>query len=633
MLQTIRDKVSGWVAKLLLGALVLVFVFWGIELRSVSSADSVAAEVNGQPVALARLQNAWRQRQTELQQAFKGEIPAALKEQQQQAVLQQLIRIQLLQQRAVDQGFRVSDADIARTLMNIDSLKVDGRFSRDRYAAALLQQGMNEAQFEAQLRAELAMQQLQNGVAGTAFVTAKELQRAQSLLGEQRDIDYVLVPTNVFVAKVNVTDAEVQAWYDAHKGEYLSPETVDLQYVELKLADTAAQVSVDEAALRAHYDQIKDRFSNPERRHGRHILITTSKDMDDAAAKRQAEEVLAKLKAGADFAALAKQYSKDPGSASKGGDLGWATKGMFVGPFEDALFSMTTGELRGPVKTEFGYHVLRLDESEGGGTKSFDQVRAEVEADLKSERARTLFYETTQKLADDAFARLTELDSVARTFGTTVKTVNGFTRQGGGVFGNNPQVIEAAFSEAVLEKGENSPLVTIGEDTALVLRTAGHQLPLQKPLDQVRGDILARLTQQAAKVAAEKQVAAALQQLQSGATPWSAINKLLPAMPVGSKHVGRKAAEVPAELLQAAFAIPRANIAVGKPAYRQTSLPNGDYAVVMVSAVQSGAAADVAGLPQLRQQQMSQRGGSEFSLYLNELERTAKITRNPKAFE
>ena len=635
MLQTIRDKVSGWVARLLLGALVVVFVFWGIELRSTSSVSSSAAEVNGDEIKLATARNAWQQRQAELQQVFKGDIPEAVKKQQQDAVLQQLVRMQLLQQRAADQGFRISDAALADTLSKLDSLKVDGKFSRDRYAAALLQQGMNEAQFETQLRSELATRQLQNGVMGTTFLTNKELQRAQALIGEQREVDYALVLAKSYAASVKVADADVQSWYDAHKGEYLTPETVDLQYVELRLADSAAEVVVDDAALRAHYEQIKDRYSSAERRHGHHILIAVSKDLDDAAAKKQAEEVLAKLKAGGDFEVLAKQYSKDPGSASKGGDLGWATKGMFVGAFEDALFGMKVGELRGPIKTEFGYHVIRLDEIEGGDSKSFDEVRNEVEADYKSDRARSIFYEKTQKLADEAFAKLTELDSVAKDFGTSVKSIPGFTRNGGGEFATGSPVIDSAFSEPVLEKGENSPLITLGEDRALIVRVASHKTPEQRPLDEVRSDILAKLTDQAAKAAAEQHVTEAVKQLQAGTLQWTDLGKALSVTPVGKKSLGRSATDVSPKILTTAFAVPKAVVAAGKPAYSEVALENGDYAVVMVAAIQSGIAAAGAteALSQLREQRMSKTGATEFGLYMAELERTAKIKRNPAAFE
>jgi peptidyl-prolyl cis-trans isomerase D len=637
MLQTIRDKISGWVAKTLLAILAVVFVFWGVELGSISSVANSAAEVNGDSISLTALQNAWQQRQNELQRAFNTGVPDALKQQEQDSLLKQMIRTQLVQQRVGKLGFKVSDDDIAAAIRGLDSLKVDGQFSRDRYTTALLQQGMNEAQFEAQFRAELETRQLQNGILGTAFITPKELARAQALLDEQREVDYVMVLAEAYAASVKLTDAEVAAWYETHKAEYLSPETVALQYVELNLADTLAEVAVDETALRAHYEQIKDRFTTPERRQGRHILIAVDKDVGDAAAKKQAEDILAKLKAGADFATLATQFSKDTGSAGKGGDLGWAGRGQFVKPFEEALFSLKPGELSAPVKSEFGYHLIRLDEIEGGTGKSFEEARAEVEADYKSERARSLFYDKTQKLADTAFAKLTELDSVAAEFGTTVKSVTGFSRQGGGEFGNDAQVIEAAFSEAVLEKGENSSLVTLGEDRALVLRITDHILPAQRPLDAVRAEVIAKLTEQSARSAVAKQAQSVVQQLQAGTVQWSSLSDSLPARPVGKQLMVRSAAGVPPQVLKAAFAVPRSEVSSGKSAYRSIALENGDYALLMVATVQSGATA--AGvdaqtrISELRAQQINKISIGEFTEYLQELERTADIEINPAAFE
>ncbi|MGD9842196.1 MAG: SurA N-terminal domain-containing protein [Steroidobacteraceae bacterium] len=637
MMQAIRDKISGWVAKVLLAALAIVFVFWGVELGSVGSVANSAAEVNGDSIGLTTLQNAWQQRQNELQQTFKGEIPEVIKKQAQSSLLNQLIRSQLVQQRVTELGFKVSDDDIAQAIRSLDSLKVDGQFSRDRYATALLQQGMNEAQFEAQFRTELATRQLQNGILGTAFITPKELARAQALLQEQRAIDYVVVPAKAYEAGIKVSDADLAAWYEANKASYLTPETVSLQYVELSLADSAAEVMVDDATLRAHYEQIKDRFTTVERRHGRHILIAIDKETADAAAKKQAEELLVKLKAGADFTELAKQYSKDTGSASNGGDLGWAGRGQFVQPFEEALFSLKPGELSVPVKSEFGYHLIRLDEIEGGTTKPFEAARAEVESDYRSERASSLFYDKTQKLADAAFASLTGLDSVAAEFGTTVKSIAGFTRQGGGEFSGVSQVIEAAFSAAVLERGENSPLITIGEDRALVLRVTDHVLPAQKSLESVRTEVVAKLTERAAKSAVAQQVQAVMQQLKTGALQWLALNKSLPVAPVGRQLLGRSAEGVPPQLLKAAFAISKADVVDDKPAYRSLALGNGDQALLMVAAVQSGSAATdeaaKARLSALRTQRINGIANTEFSAYIKELQRTADIEINPAAFE
>src|SRR6185369_14948687 len=175
------------------------------------------------------------------------------------------------------------------------------------------------------------------------------------------------------------------------------PETVNLQYIELTREHAESGIQVTEPALKEYFEQVKDRFTTQERRHGRHILITVGEGVDDAAAKQKAEELTAKAKAGADFAELAKKNSKDPGSAQQGGDLGWAQRGMFVGPFEDALFSMKPGEIRGPIKTQFGYHVIQLQEIETGKLRSFDDVRPELEAEYRKDRSQTIFYDESQK--------------------------------------------------------------------------------------------------------------------------------------------------------------------------------------------------------------------------------------------
>ncbi len=634
MLQQIRDKLSGWVARIVLGALAVVFVFWGIELRSAYSASNYAASVNGDKISLREAQFAWQQQQSQLQQVLKSEIPEAMKKTQQQAVMDRLIRTQLLQQQINKLGYGINDVALTKALQEVDEFKVDGKFNADRYASTVRSIGKTRSQFEADYRDQLAMQRLQNTVVNTTFVTPAEAARAQALLGEQRDIEFATIAAKTFLPTVNISDAEVQNYYDANKAAYFTPETVDLQYVELKLADVAAEVSVTDEALRAYYEQVKDKFSTAERRHAHHILITAENGMDDAAAKKKAEEIFAKIKSGGDFATLAKENSKDPGSAAKGGDLGWAKRGDYVKPFEDALFSMNPGEVRGPIKSDFGYHIIRLDEVEGS-TKTFEQVRAEVETDYRNEQAHSAFYDKTQKLADAAFSKMNELEGVAKEFNTTVKTIPGFTRDGGGEFAKGSPVIDAAFSEAVLEKGQNSSLVTIGEDRALVVRISDHKLPEQKPLDQVRSDIVALLKDNAAKAMLATKSAELVKQLQEGSLQWAALPKQIAAVITAKQSVSRTGSNIPAPIIKSAFALSKNGIDVSKPAYSSALLDNGDYAIVAVTAVKPGnqVANAAQSLSSIEAQQASRLGRTEFATYVEELQRTAKIEKNPVAFD
>jgi peptidyl-prolyl cis-trans isomerase D len=632
MLQSIRDKITGWFAMVFLGAIAIVFIFWGVDMGSNAGAR-YAAEVNGEGIDIETVRRAWQEREQRLQQMLRGPVPEEMVKSQQQALIDEQIRTELLTQRARELGYRVSDAMMQQTINGFAELQVDGKFSQERYELLLRQQGRTIGEFERDLRASMEIEQLQRGIAASAFVTPIELLRREALEGEQRELDYAVIPASSFLTAVTVTDAQIQSWYEAHQGEYKTPETVDLEYLELKLADVERDVPVNDEALQAYYEQVKEQLTTPERRRARHILITTEGGVDDATALKTVDEVMAKLNGGGDFAALAKQYSKDAVSAAKGGDLDWAARGMFVGPFEDALFAMSKGELRGPVKTQFGYHILRLDETEGGETKSFADARAELERDYRVDKAQALFYERSQKLADEAFKALTELATVGTALNLPVQKVAGYTRQGGGVFGSETKVIEAVFRTESLEKGENSALIGLGDDRAIVLRVAAHQAPVQLPVAAVRTQIEFKLKEQGARDAAAKRGAELLARLSGGAV-WTAVLTEAKLATIGKRTIGRTDSSVPAPVRKAAFDIPRTAVAPAKIAYRGTVTEDGSYAIVAVSDVRAGVL--VAGTPESAakaRQAVQSQGGGEFNVYVSEAVRNAKIERNPKVFE
>lgn len=632
MLQTIRDKTSGWVAIIVLGAIGVVFALFGVDLQS--TAGNYAAKVDGEKIATDTVRRAWQQRQSQLQQMMRAELPPDLVKSQQAALLDQFIRESLLKQRAEEFGYRVSDEALAQQIVQIPQLQVDGKFSRDRYAMLLRQQGLTEPQFEADFRAGMTITQLQTGVVQSAFVAPYEIDRRLALEGQQREIDYALIATSDFSSQVTVTDEQIQAWYESRKDDYLTQETVDVQYVELTRERAESAVTVSEDELKDYYEQVKERFEAPERRHARHILITVGDGVDDAAALKKAEELTAQAKAGADFADLATKNSKDPGSAQQGGDLGWAQRGMFVGPFEDALFSMSAGEIRGPIKTQFGYHVIKLENVESGNIRSFDEVRAELEAEYRRDRSQTLFYDESQKLADLAFSSLTELDSVAKQMDLQLKTVNGFSREGGGELGDDPDIIDTAFSDEVLTQGRNSPLLAVGDDKALILRVANHKPAVPRPLAEVRAQIEAQLRIQAARDAANAKGASALAKLQQGAS-WSDVAKEFALLPAGKRYVTRADSIVPPAITRAAFAAPSTGVSEEKPYFATTSTDDGNVAVFSVSGVRNAdpAAQSANERTARRRQQEQQAGAGEFGAYIAEAERNTRIVRNDKVFE
>lgn len=631
MLQTIRDKITGWVAGLFLGAIAVVFVFWGIDFQS--NSGSFAAKVDGERIPVETVRRAWQQRQSQLQQMLRNELPPEMAKAQQKALLDQYVQQTLLTQRANDLGYKVSDQALAKRVMEIPQFQVDGKFSPDRYNGLLRSSGTTEARFEADLQAELLLDQLQNAVVDSAFTVPYEMDRRYALEKQQREVDYALVASNDFLTTVTVTDQQIETFYKQNGNDFLLPETVDLQYIELTRAQAESNVTVTEQALQEYYDQVKERFESPERRQGRHILITATDGLDDAAAQKKAQELTDKAKGGADFAALAKENSKDPGSAQQGGDLGWAQKGMFVGPFEEALFSMKPGEIRGPVKTQFGYHVLKLENVEAGHLQSFEEARADVEAEYRKDRAQTGFYDESQKMADAAFAALTELDSVAKSMNLQTHEIKGFTREGGGELGADPGVIQAAFSEDVLERRQNSPLVPVGEDKAVILRVVAHKPAEPRPLAEVRSQIESRLRSQAAREAAAAKGAEAVARLQKGES-WDALSAS-GLKPVGKRFVTRDDSIAPPAVLRTAFAASKSEISEAKPYVSGVTTDDGNYAVLAVTQIRSGDASTEKETERNARRRQSERrvGTEELTAYVEEAERNADIVRNDKVFE
>ena len=631
MLQQIRDKISGWFAIVFLGAIAIVFVFWGIRFES--SVNQAAATVNGEKIPLALVRKAWQDRQTQLQQQLRAEIPADVAKREQEQLLDGFIGRELLVQRASELGYVVSDKEMAETLYAIPALQVDGKFSRDRYAALLRQQGRSEPEFEAEFRRDLQTAQLRGGIAISSFVTPGELRRRVALEAESRDVEYAVIPAAAYAATVAVAPADVSAYYEKHKAGFMTPETVSLQYVEINLAQTAAGVQVTDEGLRGYYEQVAaERFVDPERRHGSHILVESGSD--DAAALKKAEQLAARAKAGEDFAKLARENSDDPGSKSAGGDLGWATREAYVAPFAEALFGMQKGEIRGPVKTQFGYHVIRLEDVQPPHQRSFDEVRAELEADYRKDQAQSIFYEKSQQLADESFAALSELDSVGKKLGLPVQTVEAYTRDGGGPFGKDRKVIDAVFSDDVLQQRQNSPAINVGEDKVVVLRVTDHKTPQQRPLSDVQAEIEAKLSNEGARKAAEAAAQAVVAKVAAGEVLSTAAGAGVQVVP--KQSMGRAGTDsVAPEIVKAAFRVARPE--PGKVSVGSAVLPSGDAAVVVVSAVRSGDGAVPADqLPALKMataRRVSESAAvAEYSAYTSELQRTAKVKKNTAVF-
>src|SRR5579862_8295747 len=510
MLQQIGDALKGggrhrWIAYVVLGTLSLIFAAWGaygIVNLSVGSSN-YAAEANGAKISLEQARNAWLRQQSMWQQRLGGvELPPDLRGKLQDQTLEALIQDTLLQKRTHDLGYRVGDAQLHEALQSLPAFQVEGKYNAEAAKAALLNAGISEETFADELRTDVQRTQLEGGIRGSNFVTPQELARLIELQDQEREVRYMLLPAEHFASAAKVDDAAIAAYYKAHQAQFMTPESAHLQYAELRLDALAAQQTISDADLHAAYEKEKGRLTVPEKRHARHILVTGK---DDATARALAEQVLAQAKAGKDFGALAQQYSQDPGSAKNGGDLGWAERGSFVAPFSDALFGMSVGEIKGPVKTQFGYHIIRLDEIAAGKGKSFDEARADLEAQLRRSRATDRFGDVQEQLQTRLSEPGADLGALAEQYHLQQGDVPSFLKGAGGApFGPAPQLQEVVFADPPLAAGHIGGPVVLGDDRLVIVKVLEHHAPQEKPLSEVRDTIVAALTKEQSGQAALK---------------------------------------------------------------------------------------------------------------------------------
>ena len=432
MLQWINDRAKhfGWI---IAAPLALTFAVWGVHgLVDFTSGAAKGAKINGEEVSLQPLRNAYQQQLADLHRLVPdGEVPQALIDSTRQSLVDRFVGSTLLNQQARKQRFIVTDQQVVESIHAIGAFQVGGKFERDAYEGLLHQQGLTPARFEAEQRQSLLSRQLEGGLSVSAFVTQTELERAVALQKETREAGYVLVPVAKYVAAATPDAAAQTAYYAAHKDTFRSADTVSVDYVELKVDDLAANLPITDEALRGYYEQLKDRYVEPEKRRARHILIPSGDD--DAKAKARAEELYRQaLAPNADFAALAKANSKDTVSAVQGGDLGWAERSSFVAPFADALFAMKAGETHAPVKTQFGWHVIRLDEIRAGRQRTLEEVRPELEAEYRRSEAEKQFGDRQERLETLAFENGGSLEPVSKALSAPIKSVADYTRSEGG---------------------------------------------------------------------------------------------------------------------------------------------------------------------------------------------------------
>ena len=615
MLEKIRDGSQGVIAKSILVLVILSFAFAGVSSYLGSTTDEPAAEVNGDMITKAELEQAYQSERSRMEQQL-GEMFAALSaderylESIKQSVLERLVADKLIDQAAKTMGLRVSDEQIINAVKTEPAFQTDGRFDNDRYQAILRQLGYQPQAFRDMMRVDMTRRQLTAALIGTEFVLPGEAKQLAELQGQTRDVRYLLVDSAPFFATAVVSDEQVKNYYDANQGQFISPEMVSLEYVELNAADFAKNSPVSDDEARAYYEEHKVQYVSNEKRLAAHILVMPGSD--EAAAKTKAEDIVKQLDNGADFAALAKTNSDDTLSAEQGGKLDWFEPGVMDPSFDAALFALNKGQHSAVVKTDFGFHIIKLLDVQAGATVPFDDVKAKIVAQLQDKHAVDQFYSLQSKLADTSYEVPDTLSETAKAVGVDVKTTTLFSRDNVPAALNKPDLVKAAFSDTVMLKGLNSEVIELEPNHVVVIRIKEHRDAGTMALAEVKDSIVERLKQEQANDAARAKAQELMAQVKAGATDLAFVSKV---------KLARDAQDVDAAIVGKAFQMPTPS---STAVVDIVALANG-YAVVALDKVNAAEGVSDELVNALKQRLNAQYSEADYRGLIDSLKANAKV--------
>jgi peptidyl-prolyl cis-trans isomerase D len=461
--------------------------------------------------------------------------------------------------------------------------------------------------------------QLRAGVAGSGFVTDAQVMAFARL--EKQTRDFASLSIKVDPTAVKLTDEEVKAYYDEHAKEFMTPDQVVIDYLELKKASFFDQVSVKDEDLQAAYQ--KETANLSEQRRAAHILIEVNDKTTEAQAKAKIDEIQARLNKGEQFEALAKEFSQDPGSANNGGDLGFAGPGVYDPAFEKALYSLAKDQVSEPVRTDFGFHLIKLLGVEAPEVPTFASLKDKLTRELKAQQVEQRFVEATKQLEDASF-EASDLVQPAQDLKLTVHTSKPFGREGGEGITANRAVVTAAFSPEVLDEGANSTAIELDPETVIVLRAKEHLKPAQLPLEKVEGPIREQLAREHASAAAKTKADELIASLRDGKTP---LNSPIDGQNWKVTEAATRTQEgLDPTVLQALFRMPKP-AAKDKPTFSSVTLPDGSLMIVRLNGVNEAATPTEEEKAQYRRFLASRVGQQDFAAYRKQLESQAEIKR------
>jgi peptidyl-prolyl cis-trans isomerase D len=606
------------------------FVLVGVSSYNERSSNDGVATVDGKKITQQEWESAQRRQLDQARQMMGEQFDQKLFDtpEAKQAVLDQLVADRAINAEIVRNHLTVSDAALQKAILAIQAFrKEDGTFDMDRYKAALAAQGMTPEMFDQRMRHDLAVQQLVGSVQQTAFAPRAVANRLSDINDEEREVQEQLFPAANYVSQVKVTDDMVKAYYDKNAALFQVPESVKADYVVFDSAAVEKQVNVSDAEVADAYSKNKARFTTPEQRTASHILINVKKGAsaaEDAAAKAKAQSILDEVRKNPnDFAKIAKAQSQDPGSAELGGDLGVVQKGVFVKPVEDAIYGLKEGEVSGLVRSEFGYHIIKITKVVPESQKSLEAAKPEITAELKKAKMSAKYTELAETFRNTVYEQSDSLKPAADKLGLTVQTAEGLTRTPNPALGaspvNTPKFLEAIFASDAVKNKRNTDAVEVAPGTLVAGHVVEFKPATKRPLADVEAAIRQRVTQEeAAKLAR-----------QAGEARLAAAKASGDAAGFGEAKAVTRTKQPPINET-AAIAVLKAD-ASKLPAYVGVDIPGVGYGVYRIGKVSQPAQPDVARRKQEAEQIGRAVGNAETYGFVEALKHKAKAKINVKA--
>ncbi len=594
MLQTIRDRTQGAIVAVIVGLISLTFILWGVESYINAAKRVIVAKVDGDEIPIEEFQKALqrfrRQAESMLGEAFN---PADWdKPEVKTKALDELINDRVLSRLINDARVRVTNQQLAQQLLQIPAFQDDKGFSRALYEQRVTAMGFSQLGFEQQLRSDMAKSQLRNGVAASEFVTRQEAEKLAALRKQKRDIGYAVIPAAEVDKQVAVTDAETSSYYEAHKEDYRTPEKASVEFLEISAAALAAKVEINDDKLHQYYDANPAAYTLTEERNANHILVQLPPDADAAAtnaAEGKIKEVLKRAQAGEDFEKLAKELSDDVGSKAEGGSTGFFGRGAMAPEFEEAAFKLKLGEISEPVRTKFGWHVIKLKDIKAGGLQAFDKVKAEVEVAYRNAEAQKAFFEQSEQFSNLVYEHADSLSVAAETLGLTAQKTEVLSKEELAKKFSD-KAAGAIFTAEVLTEGMNSEPIELPDNRVIAVRVIEHVPSTIPELAAVKARIEDAVRNNQRRELTETLGKELLERLRKGET----VNDVVKGRGFGweqEEGVMRESGDINRAVLRAAFS---AEVVGSDPQYVGIPIGNTDYAIVRVANVVVPAESEIA---------------------------------------